>query len=232
MPEFDRSFWEHHWDPAASGGERRLPANPYVQAETAHLSPGTALDAGCGTGAEALWLAEQGWEVTAADISSSALATARARAATVDAGARIDWVEADLSRWEPDRSWDLVATSYAHSEIGQLPFYRRIASWVAPGGTLLIVGHCHDRSHGDSHDHGHADSHDRGRGDHPGHPDEGLPDHPESASVTAEAITRMLDTPSWQIDAAYESTRTVHPGGRPVPLHDVIVRARRIARPA
>lgn len=205
MAEFDKGYWEDHWSPATSIRERQLPVNPYLTTETAHLHAGAALDAGCGTGTEALWLAEHGWDVTAADISATALATAQARAAVAGAGKLIDWVEADLSRWEPERTWDLVVTSYAHAQIGQLPFYRRIAPWVAPGGTLLIVGHLHDHQHG----HHHA--------------------HPQSASVTLEAITNVFRAPEWQIDTAYEHSRTVHPGGSPVRLRDVIVRAQRTA---
>jgi len=205
MAEFDKDYWERHWSPAASSGDPRLPVNPYLASETAHLHPGTALDAGCGTGAEAIWLAEKGWRGTAADISRATLTTAQARAAATDAIAPIEWVEADLSRWEPERTWDLVVTSYAHPEIGQIPFYRRISSWVTPGGTLLIVGHLHDHQH---------DGH---RG------------HPENASATVEAITSLFDAPDWLIDTAHEHTRTVHPGGTPVQLRDVIVQARRTA---
>lgn len=205
MVEFDKDYWEHHWAPVPLNNQRHLPVNPYVMTETGHLSAGAALDAGCGTGTEALWLAEQGWQVTAADISSTALASARARAENTDAGERIDWVETDLSPWQPGRMWDLVVTSYAHAQIGQLPLYRRLASWVAPGGTLLIVGHLHDHRHRDHHG------------------------HPESASVTLEAITNLLQAPQWQIHAAYEHTRAQRPGGHETQLRDVIVRAQRTA---
>lgn len=202
MAEFDKDYWETHWSPGASGRDGHLPANPYVQTETAHLPAGTALDAGCGAGAEARWLAERGWRVTAADISTTALATAQAHAASAGAEARIEWVEADLARWEPERSWDLVLTSYAHADIGQLALYRRIASWVAAGGTLLIIGHHHD--------------------DHHGH------HRPEGATASLEAITTSFSAPEWQVEAGYERTRIVHPDGRAVPLRDVIVRARRL----
>lgn len=205
MNEFDKDYWEDQWAPATSGRRRQLPVNPYLTGETAHLPVGTVLDAGCGTGTEALWLAEQGWDVTAADISATALAEARVRAAAAGAGERVDWVETDLSKWAPNRTWDLVVTNYAHAEIGQLPFYRRIASWVAPGGTLLIVGHLHGHQH-DVH-HGH--------------------DQPEGATATLEGITSLFPASEWRIDSAYEHTRTVHAGGSPVQLRDVIVRVHR-----
>lgn len=206
MTEFDKEYWEGQWSLGTSGRDRALPVNPYLTAETAHLHVGTVLDAGCGIGIESLWLAEQGWAVTAADISATALAEAQARAVSAGAGEHIDWVEIDLSRWEPRRTWDLVVTNYAHTQIGQLPLYRRIASWVAPGGTLLIVGHLHGQHH-DAH-HGQ--------------------DHPEGATATLEGITHLFRTPEWRIDSAYENTRTVYPSGSPVQLRDVIVRAHRL----
>ena len=55
----------------------------------------------------------------------------------------MQWVEADLSVWEPDERFDLVTTHYAHPAGPQLAFYERVSGWVAPGGTLLIVGHAH-----------------------------------------------------------------------------------------
>ena len=206
MTEFDKDYWEDQWGTATSGRRNQLPVNPYLTAEAAHVPVGTALDAGCGTGTEALWLAEHGWNVTAADISATALTEAQTRAAAAGTGEHIDWVETDLSRWEPGRTWDFVVTSYAHAQIGQLPLYRRIASWVAPGGTLLIVGHLHGNHH-----------------DVPlGH------DHPEGATATLKAITDLFGSPEWRIDSAYEHTRTVHPGGSPMHLRDVIVRTHRL----
>ncbi|HIY66127.1 MAG TPA: methyltransferase domain-containing protein [Candidatus Agrococcus pullicola] len=213
MPDFDKTYWEEHWAPTPANAERDLPVHPYLPTETSQLSGGTALDAGCGTGAEAVWLAEQGWLVTGADISATALEAAGHRAERAGLGDRIEWVETDLTQWEPGRSWDLVVTSYAHSEIGQLLLYRQLASLVAPSGTLLIVGHLHEPgTNGGSSTHG-----------DPGH--HGA--HPEAASVTRDAITQMFDVPGWAIDASYENVRAVRPGGRPVQLRDVVVRAHR-----
>ncbi len=108
------------------------PPNPYLARETAGLAPGTALDAGCGAGAEAIWLASRGWDVTAADISSEALAHAAGRAAEGGVSGHLRWVEADLSIWSPDTRFDLVMTHYAHPAMPQLEFYDRIGAWVAP----------------------------------------------------------------------------------------------------
>jgi len=86
-------------------------------AEAVNLAPGRALDAGCGHGADTLWLSAHGWQVTAVDFSGAALAHARsmAEAAGADVARRIDWVESDLATWmaEPGH-YDLVVCSYVH----------------------------------------------------------------------------------------------------------------------
>lgn len=172
------------------------------------------LDAGCGAGAEAIWLASRGWQVTGADIANEALALAAERANASGVADRVRWVQADLTTWEPAATYDLVATHYAHPTMPQLEFYDRIASWVSPGGTLLIVGHLH---HGRDAGHGHGHRHGNGGGE-----------PPASASVTAADITTRLDPAVWEIVTAEESQRTVTTlAGHPVSLHDVVVRATR-----
>lgn len=211
---FDKRYWESHWQQAKGrGAEREIVPNPHLARETIGLVPGTALDAGCGEGAEAIWLATEGWQVTAADISTDALARASSRAATVDAAAeRVQWVEADLSAWAPGKQFDLVSTHYAHPAMPQQAFYQRIAHWVAPGGTLLIVGHLHAPDTA-----GHAHGQDKqGHGHHP----------PEEASATAASITAGLDANEWDVVTAEEPSRTqTNRAGRAVKLRDVVVRA-------
>ena len=130
---FDEQYWDRHWqDRTGDTGATAGPAHPYLARELAGLLPGTALDAGCGAGAEALWLAAHGWQVTGADISAEALARAAERAAAEGAADRVRWVEADLGVWAPDTAFDLVTTHYAHPAGPQLDFYERLASWVAP----------------------------------------------------------------------------------------------------
>lgn len=216
---FDRDYWEEHWrrgprgDPGSMG---RNPPSPYLAAEVGDLTPGTALDAGCGAGAEAIWLAEHGWRVTAADISAQALAQAAERAAAGGPAGRVQWIEADLSVWHPDTSFDLVTTHYAHPSIPQLEFYDRLASWVAPGGTLLVVGHLHPHDAAPD-GHGPAHGHD--------HPTEGPP--PE-ASVTAATVATRLDSATWHVVTAEDRRRTLDgPGDQQIRLDDVVVRATR-----
>ncbi|HEY2668849.1 MAG TPA: class I SAM-dependent methyltransferase [Rugosimonospora sp.] len=205
---FDKGYWEQHWHQAHQGRPGAMDGsapNPYLARETSGLVPGTALDAGCGAGAEAIWLASRGWHVTAVDIAPEALARAAERAANSEVSERVRWVEADLTVWEPGMRFDLVTTHYAHPAMPQLAFYDRVSAWVAPGGTLLIVGHLHTSGA-------------TGHGHHP----------PAEASVTLTDITAGLDSTGWEVTSAEEHARTVTgPEGRGIPLHDVVVRATR-----
>jgi 2-polyprenyl-3-methyl-5-hydroxy-6-metoxy-1,4-benzoquinol methylase len=208
---FDREYWESRWQRSAGHGtEGEAVPNPYLTREISDLTPGTALDAGCGGGAEAIWLATVGWQVTAVDISTEALA--RASQSARQEGVPPDcvlWVTGDLTAWEPDQQFDLVTTHYTHTAMPQLAFYERISHWVAPGGTLLIVGHLRTRN---------TMGHDHGRVHH----------QPEEATVTAASITGRLDSTQWDIVNTVEQNRTkTNRAGQEVQLHDVVVRAAR-----
>jgi 2-polyprenyl-3-methyl-5-hydroxy-6-metoxy-1,4-benzoquinol methylase len=147
MSAFDRSDWEQRWAQALGEHADRLgrrPPNAHLTAELAELAPGAALDAGCGHGAETLWLAGRGWQVTAVDFSPAALAYARssAEAAGTEIAARIDWVKGDLSTWAPEPGrYDLVVSLYVHIAGSLDETVRRLAAGVSPGGTLFLVGH-------------------------------------------------------------------------------------------
>ena len=143
----DRRFWDRRWsevlrDHAAQIAQR--PPSAYLTATVDGLVPGRALDAGCGHGAEALWLAGHGWRVTAVDFSPAALAHGRSTAAALgaDIADRIDWVEGDLAAWAPEAgAYDLVTSLYVHVAGAVEEMVARLAAGVAPGGTLLLVGH-------------------------------------------------------------------------------------------
>ncbi|CAH0305253.1 Trans-aconitate 2-methyltransferase [Microbacterium sp. Bi128] len=205
---FDKDYWQQHWEQAhgpAQADSGGAAPNPHLIRETSGLVPGTALDAGCGTGAEATWLAANGWQVTGADISGAALAQAAERAEGQSVSGKVTWVEADLTSWAPGDRLELVTTHYAHPAMPQLAFYERISDWVAAGGTLLIVGHLHAPA---SPGHGHRP--------------------PLEATVTLADITEGLDAAVWSITSAEEITRTLPgTGDRALPLHDVVVRATR-----
>ena len=115
--------------------------NRFLVEEAAELAPGRALDLACGEGRNALWLAELGWQVTAVDYSSVAIAKARDRAAS--AGAKIDFHCVDLLEYTPERrAYELVMVLYLQllTEQRRLVLSRAEAA-VAPGGTFLLIGH-------------------------------------------------------------------------------------------
>jgi SAM-dependent methyltransferase len=141
------------WDRRYQGPELVWGAGPnrFVADELAGLSPGRAIDLGCGEGRNAIWLAERGWRVTAVDFSAAGLS----RAARLAAGRRVsvDWVRADLLGYQPAAgAYDLVLLAYLHLPTTALArVFRAAAAAVAPGGTLFAVGHDRDnitRGHG------------------------------------------------------------------------------------
>jgi 2-polyprenyl-3-methyl-5-hydroxy-6-metoxy-1,4-benzoquinol methylase len=200
--EFGREFWEERYSGHAAAGEREPSA--HLVAEVRDLAPGTALDAGCGEGAEAIWLAGRGWRVTAVDITAAALDRAREHARGT--AGQIDWVQADLTAWTPPPGrFDLVCAHYVHPAGSRQALLARLAAAVAPGGTLLVVEHAHAASHGAGHD----------------------PSVP-AARVGAAELAAALDPARWEVAVTEPPARQVSThDGRQVPLRDVILRARR-----
>jgi len=202
--EFDKNYWETHWSGSHQGAPFP-PAHPALEEEVAALHPGTALDAGAGAGNEASWLAAHGWEVTAVDISAHAAARAATRQQSEGRAGQVAWIEADLTVWAPEQQFDLVTTFYAHPEITQHAFYERISQWVAPGGTLLIVGHYEG--------HGPADGE----------------THPHNAVTTPELIRAHFSPSQWAVSTAEVRSRVVSmEGGPALKLRDVVARLGRI----
>ena len=115
--------------------------------EVAHLTPGRALDVGCGEGADAVWLARRGWTVTAIDVSD--VAVSRAREAAERAGATVDWVCGDALRTPfPAGTFDLVSMQYpALPKAAGEAAMRALLDSVRPGGLLLAVYHDLDDEH-------------------------------------------------------------------------------------
>jgi len=204
--QFDEVFWDERYrthDVLWSGRP-----NIHLVNETDGHTPGTALDVGCGEGADAIWLAERGWEVTAVDLSTVALERAAAEAERLGAAVaeRIDWVHVDID-WAPGPTrYDLVAAHYLHlrTEPRRLLF-DRLAGVVAPGGTLLIVGH------------------------HPLDLETTMP-RPQEPDLffTGDDLVAELHEGEWDIvtNAAMPRSAT-DPEGRDVTIHDAVLRARR-----
>ncbi len=114
--------------------------NRFLVAEVEGLPPGRALDLACGEGRNAVWLAQRGWQVTAVDFSEVALAKAKRLAQS--RGMDVEWIAADLLDYRPPGTFDLIADLYL-----QLPpeerrlVLERASVALAPGGTLLVLGH-------------------------------------------------------------------------------------------
>jgi SAM-dependent methyltransferase len=141
------------WDERYAGPELVWGAGPncFVAQELANLPPGRAIDLGTGEGRNAIWLAERGFTVTAVDFSQVGLARAAGLAA--ERGVSVDWVHADLLDYQPAPGrYDLVLIAYIQLPADRLTaLARAAASALAPGGTLLAIGHDRDnltRGHG------------------------------------------------------------------------------------
>ncbi len=202
-----RVFGEQAWDERYGAADRIWSGNPnaVLVAEVADLPPGTALEAGCGEGGDAIWLARQGWRVTATDISSVALARAAEQADRLEVS--VTWSHHDLTEEPAEGRYDLVTAFFLHlPQPDRAQLWRHLAAAVAPGGTLLVVGH--DFS------------------------DQATPvDRPgltEMGWTTAEVIEAL--GPGWTVVAEESRARTqTDHVGHEAHLHDTVVRALRLA---
>lgn len=136
----EQADWEHRY----SGPKRAWSANPNgsLVKEASDLAPGAALDVGTGEGADALWLAEHGWSVTATDISANALA--RVRAAAAERGLGVQLLRVDANDPDPYAGQVFNLVSLQYGSFKRTPDQRGLRSLldaVAPGGTLLVVHH-------------------------------------------------------------------------------------------
>jgi len=134
------------WDEKYAGIEFQpaLPPSQFVAAELTGLTPGRALDLAAGHGRHAVWLAEHGWQVTAVDFSRVGLAKARKLSAARGVGdGQVHWVVADLDDYRPAReAFDLVLMAYFQvGAVLRAKVLAGAAAALAPGGTLLVVGH-------------------------------------------------------------------------------------------
>ncbi|NVI89638.1 class I SAM-dependent methyltransferase [Actinomadura sp. BRA 177] len=137
---------EEFWETRYAGHEHVWSGDPnaILVKEITGLEPGTALDLGCGEGADAIWLAGRGWRVTATDISRTALERAAQHAGDAGVAGRVDWQRHDLAVSFPEVSYDLVTAMFLHTPAEGMPreeILRTAAAAVAPGGILFIAGH-------------------------------------------------------------------------------------------
>jgi uncharacterized OsmC-like protein len=115
--------------------------NQFLVEEISGLRPGRALDLGSGEGRNAVWLAEQGWQVSAVDFSRVALD--RGAAIARRSGVDVEWVHADLTQYRPaTAAFDLVVILYLHlPPDARRGVLEQAVTALRPGGRLLIVGH-------------------------------------------------------------------------------------------
>lgn len=193
---FSEGFWDERY-----GADDRVWSghpNPQLVDRVAALTPGRALDVGCGEGADAVWLARQGWQVTALDVSAVGLAKAALHASA--AGVDVTWRRVDLDGWpgEPG-AYDLVSAQFMYLDQPALTeLFRALGASVAPGGTLLLVGH------------------------HPIDPRHGSHEFPDVRWTPEDAVS-WLDADDWSsIDVA-----TIRREGHLGTMHDGIVQATR-----
>jgi len=138
----DRQQWDERY--ASAEYEWSMHPNQFAAAELADLPPGRALDLAAGEGRNSVWLAERGWSVTAVDFSRVGLDKGRRlSAARGVADGQVDWVVADLDEYKPARrAFELVLIAYfqVHAEL-RARVLAGAAAALAPGGTLLVIGH-------------------------------------------------------------------------------------------
>ena len=179
--------------------------NGALVAEVAALAPGRVLDVGCGEGADAVWLARGGWQVTALEVSGVALGRAVRHAR--DAGVDIRWVHAGLvEAGLPPASFDVVSAQYpALLRTPDAAAERAMIDAVAPGGILLLVHHAGMQTRG---------------------PDEGGFDPADY--VWPSMVAALLDD-AWQVEVDEQRPRVVpESGGGAHHVDDVVLRARRL----
>ncbi|HST47163.1 FAD-dependent oxidoreductase [Jatrophihabitans sp.] len=204
-PSGQASDWDHRYS-----GEQMWSGNPNgsLVAEAAGLTAGRVLDVGAGEGGDAIWLAEQGWNVTASDISSRALDRVRAEAAR--RGLQVTCRQGDANAFEPfpRGAFDLVTASYA--SIPRTPDGRgvcNILAAVAPGGRLLVISHDMAAMR-DPHRHG-------------------IPFDPDAYLQIEDFVAALRDTPGWAIEVNDKRPRP--PGSATAAHHveDLVLRAHR-----
>jgi SAM-dependent methyltransferase len=178
--------------------------NGALVTEVGGEAPGRALDVGCGEGADAVWLAQRGWQVTALDVSKVALD--RAKAAALAADVEVRWLHAGLIEARlPEASFDLVSAQYP--ALLRTPGDEAVTALfaaVAPGGTLLFVHHA-------DMDHEHEGDHDFDPADY----------------IGVEDVRKAALTVGWKVHVDERRPRSVSGGGGAHHIEDLVLRLTR-----
>jgi thioredoxin reductase/SAM-dependent methyltransferase len=202
---FSEAAWEERYrsKPAIWSGN----PNPHLIAQVGATRPGQALDVGCGEGADAVWLAQHGWYVTAVDISRTAIERATDHASSAGVASSIDFRHADLGEQAPEpAAYDLVTSQFMHLPPDERrALFAALAASVAPSGTLLIVGHHPTDLRTSAHRM-----------------------HFPDMMFSAEEVAESLDPSDWDIEFAGTRARAAtDPEGRDITIRDAVLIARR-----
>jgi len=206
-PSANEADWDHRYggDPLWSGNPNGTLVN-----EIGGRTAGRALDVGAGEGGDAIWLAEQGWAVTASDVSQRALDRVAAEARR--RGLPIECHHADanaLGAFE-GAAFDLVSAQYA--AIPRTPDgrgVRNLLDAVAPGGTLLVVSHDLEplRAPIDTQEHS-------------------RPFDPDAYVRLDDVATVLAESPEWEIEVHEKRPRPAGPASASYHVDDIVLRAR------
>ena len=207
-PEQSDNYTQETWDARYAESDRIWSGkpNPHLVEQVADLQPGTAIDIGCGEGADAVWLASQGWRVTALDVSEVALERTVAHAGDAGVADRVTPLHFDLMAGEPlPGAYDLVSAQFMHPPKERFAeIYGRVAAAVRPGGMLLVVAH---------------------------HPDDlatGVREpHGPDLLFPPERVVEALDADAWEIRVAEAPTREWVRDDGAVTVTDTVVLALR-----
>jgi SAM-dependent methyltransferase len=198
-------FTQETWDARYAESDRLWSGrpNPRLVEQLGGLPPGDALDVGAGEGADAVWLARQGWRVTALEVSVVALERVTAHAVEAGVGHAVTARHHDLMTGAPlPGAYDLVSAQYLHPPVERFAeIFTLVGGPVRPGGRLLVVGH-------------HPDDLKTGLRSGHGHPE---------LLFTPEQVVAVLPEDTWTIQLAESQIRSVDGPDGPVTVTDSVV---------
>ncbi len=206
-PECQTTASVEKWDERYGGREYiwEVEPNRFVERHVRDLEPGKAIDLAAGEGRNAIWLARQGWSVTAVDFSQAGLDKAARLAQDNGVGDRVVTVNADVVAWSPAELVDLVVIAYLQLPPDQVrTALEHAAAWLRPGGRVLVVAH------------------DRTNIEH-GYGGPSTPDHCYTVDETVAALSDLV------VEVAEVAERHVETDDGPRTALDTLVIARRPA---